>query len=64
VPCLVKVLNGKWASDSKKAKKHLIWLVLIILATWEAEIRRIKLPGQPAVRRPHIKKNEPFFFFF
>jgi hypothetical protein len=34
------------------------WFIPLILATWEAEFRRITVSGQPGlgVCRPHLKK--------
>jgi hypothetical protein len=35
----VQETHGRW------------WLTPVILATWEAEIRRIKVPGQPQQKK-------------
>jgi hypothetical protein len=37
------------------------WLTLVILVTWEAEIWRIEVPGQPRqnnLRDPHLQNNQ------
>jgi hypothetical protein len=37
-----------------------MWLIPIILATWEAEIRRIEVQGPPRkyFMRPHVQHNQ------
>jgi hypothetical protein len=35
------------------------WLLLVILATWKAEIQRVKVQGQPRqTERPHFQNNQ------
>jgi hypothetical protein len=36
---------------NKERKVRHWWLMPIILATWEAEIRRIAIPGQPGMKK-------------
>jgi hypothetical protein len=46
------VSNVAILSSMKKQKKSPVWwLTPVILATWEAEIQRIMVPGQPGLKK-------------
>jgi hypothetical protein len=42
---------GTWAFLRKSLETRPPWLTTVILATWEAEIGRIVIPGQPRQKR-------------
>jgi hypothetical protein len=35
------------------------WLLLVILAAWEAELRRITIPGQPQAKKKKARETPP-----
>jgi hypothetical protein len=43
-------LGGESSGFRVKTKAKCQWLMLVILPTWEAEIRRISVQGQPGQR--------------
>jgi hypothetical protein len=60
-----KKSHGSWKSIELYNEKihnktaRLLWLTPVFLPTWEAEIRRIKVQGQPwqIVARLHLQNN-------
>jgi hypothetical protein len=57
-PCLTKQNKTKKQKKKKPDLSWVWWLMLIILATWEAEIGRIKFQGQPReiVHKTYLQK--------
>jgi hypothetical protein len=57
LPCKCEVLSSN-PSTAKKKKKKRISLCVVILDTWEAEIRRIKVQDQPR-QKVHRIPSQP-----